>query len=346
MAVGSDRRGFFGQVLREAVDVVREVSAAIRIEVEPAPVVEPEPWYETRPVRAQPARRSISPEELIALDREVGLEARSEQVRALLRPSLRLTRAETATGAPGSSHLGGVPDLPAAFEWPTWRGEELAFLGQLNLAEVGAVEPEGLLPPRGLLLLFYDVRNEPSGLEPGDRGSCRVLHVDGDPSGLKPDPDRRACFPDYPLELSLELMLPRSWSAHVEALELDEAELTAWDELRGRLARAQGVELEELTPSWYALHRLLGYPEELGSELELDCQLVSAGINIAEGEGYLDPRRDELEAGARDWRLLLQLSDDEELGASWGEGFGRLYLLIRERALRARAFDEIWAILR
>ena len=346
MGAASDRRGFFSEFLREAVGVVREVNEAIRLELEPEPVDDAPPWHESPPVRAEPASRSVSPDALLALCREVGLEKRSEQVRQLLRRSLRLTRTETAREGSRSSRLGGIPDLPPEFEWPSWHGEELAFLGQLNLAEVAALCPEGELPPRGLLLFFYEARTQPSGLEPADRGSCRVLHANLDTPGLRPDPRGRAWFPEYPLELSLELMLPRSWSRQIESLDLDAAELAAWDELRERLARAQGVELEELTPTWQALHRLAGYPEELGSDIELECQLVSAGLNLRDGEGYSDPRRDELEAGAKDWRLLLQLSDDHELAASWGEGFSRLYLWIREHDLRSHEFDGVWAILR
>ena len=54
----------------------------------------------------------------------------------------------------------------------------------------------------------------------------------------------------------------------------------------------------------------------------------------------------ELEAAASDWQLLLQISDDERLGASWGEGFGRLWLLIRRQDLEASSFDQVWAIRR
>jgi uncharacterized protein YwqG len=227
-----------------------------------------------------------------------------------------------------------------------WRGKDLAFLGQIDLAEVQALDPETPLPGHGLLLFFYDLDRRPPGLVPSHEGSCRVVHVDDDASRLEPADGARARFADYPLQLSAELMLPRTWSPPVEKLELDDEEMAAWDTLRKQLARMQGVELEELSPSWQSLHRLLGYPEELGSGMELDCQLASGGLNVETGEHYADPRREELEAGAADWRLLLQLSDDEELGASFGEGFGRLSFMMRAQDLHAGAFDRAWTILR
>jgi uncharacterized protein YwqG len=354
----SDRRSFFQMLLREAVDAVREVNEAVRVEraeavedaedwYESSPVAaeDPEHWYESSPLAAEPAEASISPDELRGLCGDLGLESRLGEIDRLIRPSFRLTRAELENEGLARSRLGGAADLPADFEWPRWHDNELDFLGQLNLAEVAAIEHAGVLPSRGLLLFFFDALAKPLGLDPSDRGSCRVVHVDADESDLRPDPKDRATFSEYPLKLSRELMLPRSWSLHVEALHLDGEEAAAWDELRERLAQAQGVELEELKPRWYALHRLLGYPEELGGELELDCELVAAGFKVDDSHD-LDLNQEELNAGASEWRLLLQLSDDEQLATSWSEGFGRLYVWMRERDLRSQNYAAAWAILR
>ncbi len=351
MPGASDRRRFFLDVLREAADVVREVSQAIREELDPGLLEagewsEEDQWYAQPPVAATPAKRTLVPEELLSLCAEVGLEERAQDVIRLARLSIRLTRAADPEAAAPRSRLGGVPDLPSGFEWPSWNGIELAFLGQIDLAAVAALAPDLPLPGRGLLLFFYEASGQPSGLHPAHRGSCRVVHLDGDPSRLRPAPVERASFAPYPVALSGELMLPPSWSPAVEALDLDLDERAAWDDLREKVAAAQGVELEDLVPRWQSLHRLLGYPEELGSGIELDCQLASAGIAVDDADSVLDPRRDELEAGAIAWRLLLQVSDDEELGTSWGQGFGRVWILMREEDLRKRAFDRAWAILR
>jgi hypothetical protein len=211
------------------------------------------------------------------------------------------------------------------------------------VAALGSTVP---VRARGLLLFFYDVAGQPSGLDPLHRGSCRAAHVDDDPARLERAGAERASFAEYPLELTLELTLPRSWSPSVEALDLKAEEIGAWDELREKLAEAQGLELEELTPRWQSLHRLFGYPEELGTGMELDCQLASSGISAEANDGLVAPRHEELEAGTAQWRLLLQLSDDDELGTSWGESFGRLSLWIREEDLAAGAFERVWAILR
>ena len=342
---GSDRRQFFSELLRETAAVVREVNDTFRSSLAPDLSSE-DPWYAEAPVQARPTSRAVTNEQLVALCEATGLSARAAAVRHLARTSVRLTRAESGRRQQARSRLGGTPDLPAGFEWPRWNGHELAFLGQVDLAEVAALGPTVPVQARGLLLFFYDVAGQPPGLDPLHRSSCRAVHVDDDPARLERAGAERACLSEYPLELTLELMLPRSWSPSVEALDLDAEEMGAWDELRESLAEAQGVEFEELTPRWQSLHRLFGYPEELGPDMELDCQLASSGISAKANEGFFTPRREELEAGAAQWRLLLQLSDDDELGTSWGESFGRLSLWIREEDLAAGAFERVWAILR
>jgi uncharacterized protein YwqG len=83
-----------------------------------------------------------------------------------------------------------------------------------------------------------------------------------------------------------------------------------------------------------AMHRLLGNPQAINAGMELECQLVSHGINLGSGSGHETPRAKELEAGARDWRLLLQIDTDEDNpGWMWGDG-GRIYYWIREQELR------------
>jgi len=335
MSDASDRRRFLRSLLRSGVEAVREVSSALG--PEPEPPWEPELPLGLKPLPAAPVPRRAGLDDLREVCLEAGLpEARVADAERLARGSLRLTRA--AEG--GRSRLGGVPDVGDGFEWPVWRDLELDFLGQIDLAEVAGVMP-GRLPADGLLLLFAALGERPTGLSPDDRGSCRAILA---PAGAAPA-TRPARLAAYPLELSVELMLPQAYSLHVEPLDLDTDELDAWETARERLAERQGVVLEERTPDWYSLHRLLGYADPAGhGEMELDCQLASNGLDLREGQGYFDPRRTELEPGARDWRLLLQLSSDDALGLSFGDEFGRAYLWLREDDLETGRFDRAWLV--
>jgi len=78
--------------------------------------------------------------------------------------------------------------------------------------------------------------------------------------------------------------------------------------------------------------------------MELECQLVTHGLNLGRPEGYKNMEVERLRLGADDWRLLLQLDTDHEAGMMWGDT-GRLYFWIREQDARARDFSKAWAIL-
>jgi uncharacterized protein YwqG len=345
VAKASDRRRFFTELLRSSAQAASQAGSVLRAGGELVSAGDPDFRLDNRVARGEPVRQQVSLQEFLALCKDVGLsEHRAAAAQELIRPSLRLTRGGSGTAGPSASRLGGAPDLPPGFEWPRWRGRELAFLGQLDLAAVAGHIPEAELPAGGLVLFFYDAVRKPSGLEPSHAGSCRVLvAAEGQP--LEPAPRERAAFRPCPLVLSRELTLPPAHSFQLDPLDLDATEFAAWGLLRLRLAEHQGVVLEEHSPGPLALHRLLGHAEPVyGREMELDCQLTANGLDLSEGEGYADPKRDELEPGAAEWRLLLQLSSDPELGWVWSEPFGRFYVWIRLDDLLAGEFDRVWAI--
>ena len=75
--------------------------------------------------------------------------------------------------------------------------------------------------------------------------------------------------------------------------------------------------------------------------MQLDCELVANGLSLP--AGYDDPRAQALEATAADWRLLLQLDNDDELNVGWGDA-GRLYFWIRRQDLARCNFDHTWTL--
>jgi hypothetical protein len=78
--------------------------------------------------------------------------------------------------------------------------------------------------------------------------------------------------------------------------------------------------------------------------MELDAQLVAHGIDL-DDEPYASPRTDELSPGAADWRLLLQLSSDDEVGVEL-DYLERLFVWIRDEDLRSGRFDRVRAFVR
>lgn len=330
-----DRRGFFKEVLREMMGAVEGLGDGLSAALES--LDEPDPWRPPLPRPAVAATGLVDDERLEELVRAAGLEQRLADIRSLVRAGARLTPAGDSRSR---SRLGGSPDLPAGIAWPSWNGRELAFVGQLDLAELAAEGVHGLLPEAGLLLAFADLRASPSGLSPEHAGSCSLVLV---PAGseLTEDKAHDPALREVRVRLTRELQLPSAWSFLAEPLALSSEEVDAWEELRTALAAAQGVEVEDGDFGRIALHRLLGYQDEIGRELELDCQLASSGLDADDALVYFDARGDH-EAEARSWRLLLQVTADASIRLA--EGVERLFICIREDDLQAGQLDRAWAL--
>lgn len=289
-------------------------------------------------------------EEAIDLIRRSPFRHRIDEWAPLLRPSMTMhtTRVQLGDLAFGDSRIGGDPDLPEGFEWPRRRGRTqssvaggkyevisnpwLHFIAQIRVTDLPSHADRELLPATGTLYFFYDCEGQPWGFDPKDRGAARVIYIPGDPTKWvrgSQIPEQQAAITSYPsrIEFSPSWTLPGSMST-------DEAEWDSWFELKEQLGDTRG---------WR--HRLLGHPDEVQNPMELECQLVSNGLNCGDAKGYDDPRRKQLEAGAADWQLLLQIDSDEEgPGWMWGDS-GMIYFWIRKQELARADFDNIWLVL-
>ena len=103
---------------------------------------------------------------------EAGLQQHAD---ALLAPTvwIDLERTEDAF-AIGANRFGGLPDLPAATEWPAVDGNPLFFVGQFDLAGLAGFAAAKDLPATGLLSFFLLDRPR------GDQHHCGagvVLHT-------------------------------------------------------------------------------------------------------------------------------------------------------------------------
>ena len=235
-----------------------------------------------------------------------------------------MTPAEAGTAAVvGSTRLGGLPDVPPGFEWPVWRdGDELAFVGQIALDEIARRSAVRTRTARaaadtGLLLVFFDLDMRPARAPAGRprrlprrarrRRLCRRAAA-----------GRVAALAERPVQLSVELTLPSESAGLPRELALDPHDLDAWQRLREALAELQGVEVEDRAFDWHALHRLGGWPDASEEGMEADCELVTHGIDLNAGERYFDPRVPSSRPARTSWRLLLQVSSDDDLGTSLG----------------------------
>jgi Domain of unknown function (DUF1963) len=306
----SSRRGFLRSLVRESA---REASKILN---PPTPSAGPKPTSPPVPEialeRARAASRTVTIEELLELAAELGLGEREDELRSLARFSVRLT-SPTLDDHPAGGWLvepsEGLLDEEA---WPLWAGERLTHVAQLDLGDPALRDVDLPLPRDGRLLFLWAALGAPSGELASHEGAARVLHV---PAPFGPAPAAR---------LSVELTLPRVWSAAVQRLGLDPIEHDGYLQLRRRLATLQDVELDDGFGSAIAFHRALGYPNETSGLMPSTCETASG----------------------RDggWRLLLQLTADPSGPWTLGGAGGRLYFWIAEEDLRAADFSRVWAI--
>jgi len=80
----------------------------------------------------------------------------ADSLTRMLRDSIQLCIGGAAEGRSGQSRLGGAPDLERGSAWPEVEGvTRWEFIGQLDLADVRAVDPHERLPAEGLLSFFH-----------------------------------------------------------------------------------------------------------------------------------------------------------------------------------------------
>jgi uncharacterized protein YwqG len=298
-------------------------------------------------------------DEAAEIIRKSELSTHADSIIEKLRPSIliRAKRVPLDELPLGASRMGGVPDLPQRFEWPRWIGstvdwvpggssvrrikipeKNLHFIAQLHLEELRSYSVCKDLPSEGMLYFFYDLDVQPWGYGSEDWLGSRVIFTETSDTPLirTANAAHDPRFDTFPCKLSFteEWTIP-DWDNH--GIEHEDGPETN-DELRQDICGAK--------PNyWVPVHRLFGWPEQIQGDMQLECQLVSNGLNCGDGTAYQDPRAHALKEGAKDWRLLLQVdTDDENPGWMWGD-VGRIYYWIHKDDLANRRFGKVRVIL-
>lgn len=266
---------------------------------------------------------------------EFDLDRIAESLASAAKPSIYLESSPSSNDP--VSRLGGLPNLPPAFEWPSWRDQPLPFIAQIDLRELPHAPSIGL-PASGCLYLFYEGGLEAWGFTPSDKGSYQVAFA----------PDvTLASFPlrDAPEDIDPDMFFqPARLQPNTLGISLPDDQdqlLEEWSlspEERERYSNLLETWRESQPPTW---NRMGGYPEHIQGDSKLEAELVSHGIDCGGPEGYQEAERRGLGAGAADWELLLQIDSDENAQMMWGD-LGRVYFLIRKQDLAQRNFGAAW----
>jgi uncharacterized protein YwqG len=241
------------------------------------------------------------------------------------------------------SHLGGVPPSYPGFSWP--RGATnvpMVFLATIDLAELPENHGLDFLPSSGLLSFFVDVVSGGAGYDPRHQAGFKVLFQsemvataqDADvPKDHPPDARYPRRYPRRNLSF-IKASLPPDW---------EREELDAFRDLEFTVEAfcAYRTSLYMQT----AHHQIGGYAEAVQDpHMEMECQLVTNGLFVDDSRQHNgDPRFEETNSGAADWRLLLQLEFNKEFNPYGGE-YGMLYCWIRRQDALAGRFERSWML--
>ncbi len=307
----------------------------------------------------------------VQLIRNSAFAANADYLVSMLRPTVRIrTMRVGESDLPlGASRFGGVPDVPEDWEWPDGTEvDELAFLAQIHLAEIAALDPNLPLPSTGWLCFFYDIETEPWGHTVEHAGGWRVAYFDCDLESLErsegPE-DERYTFPTCALQFEMTFTLPRH-----EFLTKGDPSGPFTRERDGQPVEAGKIVLDNFDyeeafetlidpPKDGPDHRLLGHAHELQGPMpegfrdliRLTATPPTERRNPFTGATMTTPGEPATECDESlkqlltetdDWRLLLQLDTDKAgPGWMWGD-VGRLYFWIPTEKLNNKAFDEVW----
>ena len=256
---------------------------------------------------------------------------------------------EDSTGKilrPEASKIGGKPFLPADFSWPVFAQKDegverpLAFLCQVNLAEVPLPEGENRLPARGMLSFFYECESFCGGFDPEDEGGARVFYfedlTDFVATALPEALDEAYRMP----EIQLGFRRENSYPGFEEFCVLSDLDCT-WNEYDAAL-ESLGVDTQENSEK----HKLLGYADLIQGEILSECEMVKRGLYCGDAESYQNTPKDELadiRRQAREWTLLLQLGTIAKDEFEWMFGdCGMIYYYIKKEDLAQKRFEKGW----
>jgi len=254
----------------------------------------------------------------------------------LFKEAISIVKSPTAT----KSYFGGTPPQLNHSSWPTRNGHPLSFLACIDCSELPRLADLDWLPSSGLLLFFYDIQDQPCGLDPNDRDGSATIYLPAteiqDRTSLATPPTPLIADAVLPKQYMAfqRLNLPPTWdSPELQAIGLTDSEMD--------LFMKQRASLYGNNPH----HQIGGFADPVqNSEMDEECQLVSNGLHGRDTAGYEDPRAAKLKEGAGDWSLLFQMDTDDDLKIMWGDA-GMIYFWVRREDARQLRFDNTWVIL-
>lgn len=255
-----------------------------------------------------------------------------------------------------SSWIGGLPEMPADFDWPMTDGKAAMFLAQIAMADLPQTIFGGIGPKSGWLLFF---------VAPSDWGGVQVIHIEQRgaphtyPNGASianylsyatrqamqemGRPDDTFCPPKFALTFAPTDTNPPSIFQHLEMRD------ELWGKYRavelthpGLKPFAVGPGPTHVSTQMRALESFLDNPDALASDVRNvleDFWTFQASVEAATMGG---PVNSEFFYDVTDEPVaLLRLPSSTLLGWSFGDA-SSLGIFITPEDLKAQRWDKAW----
>lgn len=260
-----------------------------------------------------------------------------EQIEAITRPAVHLVSSERR----GFTKIGGLPQVPTGFKWPTWKKKPLAFVMQVKLTEIGVkgILPE--MPDAGYLYFFYDQEQSVWGFDPKDRGGFKVIYVQ---ETVSAEPAERP--------KGLDVVYDEKHLAGKNIVTYPNYDDFCAEKIMESAAEEESDWLFDIQFDSYKdlpQHQIGGYARaEQNGDMERECALVTSNIYLGKAAGYRSRKAKKSEHKRNEWVLLAQIDSQQDSAAEhefmWGD-MGLLYFWIKKEDLARKDFDNVWMIL-
>ncbi len=282
----------------------------------------------------------------------------ADQWISLLRPAVQF--ADSEPGEPVALRVGGQPSLPDDIAWPSWEGRgPLSFIAEVDCAALAAVSRDTGLPKGGHLLFFffdgrYDkVEHTSWADEPQSSAAAQYWSVSVPNVATEADDPRRCARVVYVASGIPRYMrkapegLEAYGSASMSARVVSTPPSSRPEAVRRDFGSAEASALGAEHPMWaesfnLGLHKLRSTYFQIGGHsrsVQGDVAHLAACWTLGTPTRSTDTTT--VAAEAREWRVLLQLCDDDRLDMVWGDcGVG--YWMIRADDLATARFDRTW----
>ncbi|MBK7805394.1 MAG: DUF1963 domain-containing protein [Saprospiraceae bacterium] len=233
----------------------------------------------------------------------------------------------------GKSKIGGKPDLPKDFNWPTSDNKSMSFCAQYNLSELTKLDKENVLPDKGFFYIFISLALK------GTKQDFRFIYSESE----------NVCMTEFPEDLEENESFKTALIDYFEYYTIPDDEnykLFHFDKKYHdfNFHFYQPVEefiIDGFFESANNLHQILGHDRSIQSSVVYEFASKELELYFIDSSEY-SKRWNEILELSKTFELLLQLDcDDPNTDLTKFCGDGTYYFGITNADLKNSKFNDI-----